>query len=187
MKHWHVGVAALAAFLLGHAFAQEEPMQGWTPPDWMKAGDEHAELAKSVGEFDVKGEIFMVPDQPPMVMPATATRKVIKNGLFVQEDFKGNFMGQPFHGTLIEGYDTFRKRHVSVWFDNSSPVMQISHGEKKDGKFIWESNNPDPQLNKIIPMKSVLEEKNGKMVMSFYRIIDGKDVIHMRLTYSKKG
>ena len=34
--------------------------------------------------------------------------------------------------------------------------------------------------------QSVREEKDGKVVMNFYRIVDGKEVLSMRLTYSKK-
>lgn len=188
MKKWYVVVAVLGAFALGHALAQDEEKGGaWKRPEWMNPTKEHEMLKKSVGEFDVKAEVWMAPDQAPMVMAATATRKSIKNGLFVREDFKGNFMGMAFEGTLIQGYDPFRKQYVSVWFDNDNPIMQISHGEMKDGKYVMENTSPDAELNKLVTMKSVAEDKDGKMVLSFYRVIDGKDMIHMRLTYSKKG
>jgi hypothetical protein len=186
MRNWHVIVAVLGALALGHALAQEKENQ-WTPPDWMKPTKEHEMLKKSVGEFDVKGEIWMAAGQDPMVMPATATRKMIKNGFFVQEDFKGNFMGQAFEGTLIQGYDPFRKKHTSVWFDNGSPIMQMSYGDVKDGKCVMVNESPDGMLNKMVTMKSVAEEKDGTMVISFYRVIDGKDQMHMRLTYTRKG
>ena len=69
MKHWHIGIAVLGAFLLGQVFAQDEKkaMQ-WTPPEWMKKTQEHAELEKSVGEFDVKSEMFMAPGAEPVVV-----------------------------------------------------------------------------------------------------------------------
>ena len=186
MKHWHIGIAVLGAFLLGQVFAQEDKVMQWTPPDWMKKTTVHDGLEKTVGEFIVKTEMFIEPGKPPMVAAAAATRKSIKNGFFVREDFKGNFMGMAFEGTLIQGYDPFRKKHVSVWFDNGSPIMGIRHGEEKDGKLTMEGSDPDAYLNKIVPMKSVVETKDGQTVISFYRVLEGKDVIHMRLTYTAK-
>ena len=108
------------------------------------------------------------------------------NGLYIEEVFKCQFMGQPFEGRLLQGYDTFRKKHTSVWIDNGSPVMQISQGDEKDGTLTMVGNSPDPHLNKIIPMKSTVVEKDGKSVMEMFRVIDGKDELHMRITYTKR-
>ena len=186
MKHGHIGIALVGAFLLGQVFAQDDKAMQWTPPDWMKKTKVHEGLEQTVGEFTVKTEMFMEPGKPPEVMDATSTRKSIKNGFFVREDFKGKFMGMDFEGTLIQGYDPFRKKHVSVWFDNGSPIMGIRHGEEKDGKLTMEGSDPDAYLNKIVPMKSVIGEKDGHTVINFYRVLEGKDVLHMRLTYTEK-
>jgi hypothetical protein len=186
MKHWYVGLAILVAFLLGRAFAQDEEMK-WTPPEWMRKTAEHEKLAKSVGEFDVKGEVFTAPGADPMPFTGTSVRTSIKNGFFVQEEFTGAWMGQPFHGTLIQGYDPFRKKHVSVWFDDGSPTLSVRTGEEKDGRIVMEGSDPDPVLDKLVGMKSVAEEKDGKMVLEMFRVVDGKDVLHMRMTYTRKS
>ena len=186
MRHWHVGIVVLGAFLLGHAVAQDdEKKMEWTPPDWMKPTKEHEMLKKSAGDFVVRGEVFMGPGQT-MQFDGTAQRTSIMNGLYIEEVFKGSFMGQPFEGRLIQGYDPFRKKHVHVWIDNGNPVLAISYGDEKDGKYTMVGENPDAHLNKIITMKSITEEKDGKMVMEAFRVIDGKDELHMRLTYTRK-
>jgi len=124
MKHLIVIAAVAGAFALGHAFAQEgEKKMQWNPPEWMKKSKEHEKLAESTGTFDVKMELFMEPGKPPMVVEGSATRTSIKNGFWIREDFKCSWMGHPFEGTLIQGYDNFRKQHVHVWFDNSSPIL----------------------------------------------------------------
>jgi len=193
MKYGIVIAALIGAFVIGHAVAQDdgkdEPKNGagmMQAPEWMTKGEEHAELAKTVGDFDVVAEVFMGGDQPAMTMKGTASRKMIKNGYWLEETFKGEWMGQPFEGTLIQGYDRFRKQHVSIWFDNSSTTMSIRHGQIKDGKCVMEGTDPDPMLNKLVPMKSVAVEKDGKMVLEMFRVMDGKEQLHMRLTYVKK-
>jgi hypothetical protein len=49
-----------------------------------------------------------------------------------------------------------------------------------------EGSDPDAYLNKSVPMKSVMGEKDGHTVINFYRVLEGTDVRHMRLTYTEK-
>ena len=49
-----------------------------------------------------------------------------------------------------------------------------------------EGSDPDQQQNKLVAMRSVAEEQDGKMIMNFYRDLAGKDQLFMRLTYTKR-
>jgi hypothetical protein len=192
MKQGIVIAAIVGAFVIGHALAQdggkEAPKNGggMQMPEWMRKGPEHAELAKTTGEFQVAAEVFMGGDKPAMTMKGESTRKMVKNGYWLREDFKGEWMGQPYEGTLIQGYDRFRKQHVSVWFDSGNTAMEIAHGQIEDGTCTMEGTSPDPHLNKLVAMKSVAVEKDGKMVLERFKVLDGKEQLHMRLTYVKK-
>jgi hypothetical protein len=59
------------------------------------------------------------------------------DGRFVREEFKGEFMGQPFIGVSFTGYDNIRQKYNSVWIDDMSTTMVTSEGTSSaDGKAI---------------------------------------------------
>ena len=185
--HW-IPIFALvgAAFLLGHATAQEkedQPAQGW-----MAKAEAHRQMAESVGEFAVAGELWMGPDGPPMPYQATATRELVLGGNFIKETFRGSWAGQPFEGWLLSGYDTVRKRYVNVWMDNFSPVPSISFGREVDGKLVLEGEDPDPTTGKLTKTRSTLEtDESGRTVLTTRWVLpDGSEQNHMRLTYARK-
>lgn len=191
MSKWTVaGFAAIVAvsFVIGQSFAEEEGGGGGMQmPAWMKKGEQHADLAKSVGEFTIATEMWMAPGTPPQKGTATGKREMILNGFYLQETFKMNFMGMPYEGRLIQGYDTVRKRYVVVWTDNMSPVPHISYGEMKDGKIEMKGEAPD-HTGKLEGRRMVIENPIGdKSTVTFFAVQpDGTERMDMRLVYASK-
>jgi len=98
-----------------------------------KTGPEHAALAQMVGIWDVKASMWMTPDAPPEVTPATATCTSLFGGKWIRQEYQGVMMGQPFSGIGMNGYDTVAKRYVSTWCDNFSTMMTTMSGSSTDG------------------------------------------------------
>ena len=63
-----------------------------------------------------------------MPMPSTASIKVLLGGRQTVEEFKSDFMGMPFEGRLLQGYDNVTQRYWCVWTDNMSTGCMISYG-----------------------------------------------------------
>jgi hypothetical protein len=186
-----VAAVAVAAFCLGQVFAQEpgeKPAGAPMMPPWMKLTQEHKDLAASVGTFDVAGEIYTAPGAPAMKMAGTSHREMVLDGRYLVEMFKSSWMGQPFEGHLLQGYDTVRKEYVSIWVDSSSPVPSIARGKKgDDGRIVMYSEDPDmTPAGTLVKMKSVIEHKDDAMVMTAYKVTDKGDQMHMKLTYTRK-
>jgi hypothetical protein len=112
------------------AAQQQEDMK-----NLMKPGPEHQELAKLAGTWDVVGKCWMDPDpkKPPVEMKGTATFAVILDGRFVQQEFKGEMMGQPFIGMGVQGFDNVTRKYSSGWIDGSSTSMTKVDGISEDG------------------------------------------------------
>jgi len=186
--HWMVIVAlVVAAFLLGHALAQEQG--GMQMPPWMQKGEQHKALAESVGEFDVAGEMWFAPGGPPQPYKATAKRELVLEGHYLKETFSGAWQGKPYTGWLFSGYDTFRKRYFNVWMDSMSPVASISFGgPDENGALVFDGEEPHPMTGKLTKSRSRIEyADDGKVTMSMYWVLpDGTEQIHMRLVYTRK-
>lgn len=187
-----VVVALVAgAFVLGQVWAQEgkagkdDPgLNGMSMPAWMSPTQEHADLKKSVGRFEVTGTYWMAPDTPGQEMTATAERKTILNDLFLVETFRAEFMGMPYEGKLIQGYDTFRKEHVSIWMDSMNPVMSISRGSPADGVLVLHGEGPCCMTGKLVPTRiEVRPTEDGCEFAMHMGGPDGKMYKSMEMTY----
>jgi len=131
-KQYWIGMLAVAAlaFGVGQTMAQDggedKAVAAPAMPPWYAKSKEHADLAQSVGEFDVVTEFWVAPDAPPQKAPATATRKVIMNGYYVEETFRLPMGAGVFEGRATLGYDVVRKQYVQTWIDNSISTLSTS-------------------------------------------------------------
>ena len=75
----------------------------------------------------------MAPDAPPTVTKATAKATWVMNGRFVQEEFTGEFMGKPFHGMSLTGYDNIKQKYNTVWVDDMHTSLVTAEGEAESG------------------------------------------------------
>ena len=100
-------------------------------------GSAHQALEPLVGEWNVEVKTWMTPDAQPLLSAGTAKSTWALKGRFVQQEFSGEFMGQPFHGISFTGYDNVREKYRSVWIDDMSTTMVVSEGDADgDGKVI---------------------------------------------------
>ena len=92
-------------------------------------GAKHKALEPFVGEWTAEVKAWMAPGQPPAESKGTAKATWILDGRYVQEEFSGDFMGQPFRGMSLTGYDNVRGKYRSVWVDNMSTTIVTSEGD----------------------------------------------------------
>ncbi len=91
-------------------------------------GPQHEALAGRAGSWTVEGKVWMEPGADPMPMQATAMTEVLLGGRYIVEEFKSDFMGMPFEGRLMQGYDNLTQEYWSLWTDSMSTGYFISHG-----------------------------------------------------------
>ena len=79
----------------------------------------------------------MEPGKPPTESTGSAEMKMVLDGRFLQQEFTGEMMGQPYSGMGISGYDNLRKRYVSTWIDTMGTGVFVMEGTASaDGKTI---------------------------------------------------
>lgn len=116
-----------------------EKTEEWKPVDsaaankaWMEyatPGDMHKMLAKSDGVWNGANTTWMENGGKPMTSTSEATNKMIFEGRYQVSEHKGNFMGMPFEGMSITGYDNAKKKFVSSWLDNMGTGIMSMEGE----------------------------------------------------------
>jgi len=176
-----VALPAVCAFvtLTRSASSQEAP----------KPGAEHKVLEPMIGSWNAKVKMFMDPTKAPEEAEGKMTRKWIMNGLYMQEDFEGNFGGMDFRGMGITGYDVQKKKYVATWIDNmnTSIVVMDATFDSRTKTLSGTMEDIDPMTGKKGKKKdSVRIVDNDHQVQEMFMIMDdGKEVKMMEIHYMR--
>lgn len=103
-----------------------EMMKAWQ--EYMTPGAMHDLLAKSVGEQKTEIKSWMDPNMPPTVTEGKSVCESMLGGRFFHSKETANFMGMPFEGSAITGYDNATKKFFSYWVDNMSTGGMVLEG-----------------------------------------------------------
>ena len=179
-------MAALAAPALAQDPKEMEAMMKAGTP-----GEQHKRLGALAGSWTVHGKFW----QPggggtPAEMTGSAEVKPLMDGRYVHEEFSGDFMGMPFRGVGVTGFDNVRQKYLSTWIDNMSTTIMLMTGTY-DGAtktYTYTGQYPDPMTGKEKPMKIVMKVvDDNKHVSEFFDHTPGdKWVKTMELTYTRK-
>ena len=109
-------------------------------------GAPHKQLASLAGSWTTKTKSWMEPDKPPMESTGACEDKVLLGGRYLQQECRGEMMGQPFNGIGVHGYDNFTKKYVTTWIDSMGTGIFFMEGTASDdGKTITlNGGHPDP-------------------------------------------
>ena len=138
--------------------------------EYATPGEQHKVLAALDGNWDGATTMWMSEKGAPMTSTATMTNKMIMGGRFQQSSFKGDFMGQPFEGMSLEGYDNSKKKFVSTWIDNMGTGLMNFEGDlSADGKVIESAGTfKNPATGKMCNMRqkmTITDANNAVMEM----------------------
>lgn len=136
MKHFKTLIAALAVVILlssgwvltGQEQSREEQemMKKWKA--YATPGPNHKYLASFAGQWDAAVKMWEKPGAPPVTSKQEMTGKMIFGGRYYVYAVKGNYMGMPFEGKSITGYDNFKKKFISMWIDNFGTGIYMTEG-----------------------------------------------------------
>jgi hypothetical protein len=166
------------------AASQQQPQMSAEEQAMMKAWeeasavrDEHKRLAEGAGTWKSKVTMWMKPGAEPMVSEGTAKRSVAMDGRVLVESFEGSFMGQPFKGHGMYGYDNVTGKHWSTWNDNMSTGVMVSQGTADaQGVVTLTGEFMDPMTKKMMKMRTVVQHPSAdKEVVEMYQEHEGKE------------
>lgn len=83
---------------------------------------EHAWVQQLVGEWEVEGECFMEPGQPPVKSKGRETSRAIGE-FWAQSRYEGEVLGKPFTGVFTLGYDPEQKQYLATWTDSMTATL----------------------------------------------------------------
>ncbi len=198
-----VGTAALCATILVSAglLAQDHPHGDMSPEQqammkaWMEnatPGEQHQQLAKKVGEWQIDGKMWHAPNTEPDLFDGTSHVKAIMDGRFFLEKIDGSeFMGMPFEGRSVFGYDNLTQTYFVYFFDNfNTGVSRYEGTPSGDGKTIhYTVQVPDLLAGKYKTVRAVdtMLSKDKSIFTMYDTTPDGAEFTAMEVVATRKG
>ncbi len=110
--------------------AKERGAAGGGMMPMARAGEEHKVLRLMEGDWNAEMTNFMGP--APTKFTGLEKNRVVANGLWLQQCFEGNFMGQAFEGYGTAGYGPGKGHYVGTWIDSMSSRISMMEAGKAD-------------------------------------------------------
>lgn len=152
-------------------------------------GEPHKLFSSLAGSWETHTRSWMQPDKPPMESTGSAEMKVLLDGRYLQQEFTGEMMGEPFSGIGIDAYDNIQKKYVTAWMDTMGTGIFMMEGTASpDGKTITlEGQHPEPgggQMSHRAVWKII--DPNTQTFEMYGTHQGGKEMKMMEITYSRK-
>lgn len=167
---------------------QQAMMQAWEKAG--KPGEQHRQLAGMVGEWTTKQSMWMDPKSPPLVQTGSATSTMVLGDRHVRQDYRGQWMGQPFEGIGYTGYDNVTGKYYSSWMDSGSTGLFVSHGDydpaTRTYTFTGEMAEPGASGVKVPVRQVVRIVDNDHHVFDMYETRGGQEAHTMQIEYTRR-
>jgi hypothetical protein len=184
-------VCAVAVVSSGKRAWAKEPDPAKIAAAYEKAGtpgEEHRQLQKMVGKWNLTMKSWMLPNQPARESKGTAEVKPILGDRFVEMKVNATFMEKPLTGVSTLGYDNTKKKFVGTWIDSMSTGIMRSEGTAdSSGNIITtQAVTSDPLTGKEAHTRIVEKwENDNKFTDEFYEKRGGKEMKTMEIVYSR--
>lgn len=178
-----VGGATLVAAGALYAFQEGMPAMPMIKPT-----AEHAILEQLAGEWDATMKMDFPGVQPSK---GTMSTKLGMNGLWLVGDYKtDNFMGSPFTGHALTGYDPEKGKYVGTWIDSMTMALGVQEGtyDAATKTLTMESKGLDPMSGEEVTMKMVtkVQDKDHHTFEMYSPGPDGSDMLALTIEYVRK-
>jgi hypothetical protein len=144
---------------------------------------EHAQLKQRAGTWSADMKMKMGAQE--ITDKGTLTYTMLGD-FWVIGDYEGHYMGMPFKGHEVSGWDPETKQYVSYWMDSGSAEVSVSHGtwDGATKTMTMSAKGKDMMTGKPVTwVKKTKEDGPDKMVMSMGN--EGEEPM-MEITYTRK-
>jgi hypothetical protein len=178
MSHRLAFLAACSAALFLPAQDPMKEAPKGDAPQAAKPGPEHAILKLFEGDWSATIKCWEKPGAEPQTSKGSTQEKLVCNGFWLKSKVVGEYMGAPFQGFALTGYDPIKKKYLSLWIDTAGPYATTSEGtwdeKTRTLTTTGECTMPDGKAMKFRSTQTI--ESSGKRVEKSYGIgPDGKE------------
>lgn len=147
--------------------------------------EQHRAILQGAGSWEGTMKMWM----PGMPEQTTACKEenVAFGQFWLKSTFECDFMGMPYKGQGVTGYDPMKQKYVGTWYDNMSPFLAVMEGEEAaGGKLImrWQGPTMDGSIQ---PHRFEMVHGNDSYTSTFYVGEGATEHKSMEMNMKRKG
>ncbi len=151
-------------------------------------GEPHKLLAKLEGSWTTKS-IGWEEGKKVMESSGACEQKMVLDGHYLRQEYRGEMMGAPFTGLNFLGYNNHTKKYESIWIDSMSTAIYYFVGKgSTDGRTITQECSYDDPVKGPAVWRSVtrIKDDNTLEFEMFITPEGGKKEKMMEMTVARK-
>jgi hypothetical protein len=152
-------------------------------------GEPHKLFASLAGSWATKTKEWMEPGKPPVESTGSVEMKMLLDGRFLQQEFTGDMMGQPYNGIGINAYDNLHRHYVTAWIDTmGTGIFTMDGTASADGKTITLRGQHDEPGGGHMTHRAVwkIVDANTQTFEMYGAHGEEKEMKLMEFTYTRK-
>ncbi len=153
-------------------------------------GPEHEVLKAFEGTWNASVSYWMKPGEEPIHADGTMVNEWVLGNRFLQQRYTSDFMGTPFEGLGLFGYNNVDGRYEGLWGDTMSTGMMIETGKYDPGLQIFTmiGSVTEPASKNLMRKKTVITiDSPNQHTMSMHFSDEGIDTFWkcMEIVYTR--
>src|SRR5690606_33893138 len=153
-----------------------------------RTGEHHDWVKKYEGNRDATMKMWMDPAGEPLEAKGSQKNTMMFDGRYLKSEFKGEWMGEPFEGFSLMGYNNTEGRFESTWMDSGSTAILYSTGERSGDTLTLKGEMKDCMSEQMVSYRHEMKfESPSKVVFTGYHTMGGQEMKAMEITYTKRG
>ncbi len=150
---------------------------------------QHAHLTRLVGYWDGEVRVKMDPDSDWLESTSTSEYSAELEGRYILQNYSSTFMGEPYGGRQIFGYDKLKKRYFAVWFGQTATWPVFSYGQADEtGKIVFVGEMVDVLTPDGRPTRMTLDIiDDDHVVFEMFDTIEDREVKVMEIRSVRRG
>jgi hypothetical protein len=153
-------------------------------------GPNHELLQSLVGEWSYAMKAWMDPAEKPVESKGSSRIRSLMDGRYIQHEHNGTFMGKPYHGVGLLGYDNVTKQFQEHFFENVKTSQLLLHGSydaaTKTFTYRGEMDDLAKPGTKVKIRETIRVPDRNTQMLEWYETRDGKETKAMEVTYQRK-
>lgn len=146
----------------------------------VKPTKEHEKLHGMEGKWEVTVESEGAP-----ASKGVATYKTVCKGLWVENTFEMN--DESFSGRGLDGYDTNKKKYISIWVDSmaTAPIMFVGDYDAQGKKLVMTGEGFGPDGSAVTYKSVTTHSDENHMDFTLFLVAGGSETKLMTIKYAR--
>lgn len=153
-----------------------------------RTGEHHKWMAQLAGEWDAQVKFWDPMSGEAHESKGSEKGELIFDGRYLKANFKGDWMGQPFEGLSLMGYNNAEQRFESIWLDSGGTAIMFSTGQRSGDTLTLTGECKDCMSEQMVQFRHVMKiDSPTKHTFTGYHTMNGQEMKAMEIVYTKRG